>query len=132
MMIISKYFNTIHDYINIVKSCKEYSNIITQYKYNPIPINNTKEREIFNNIEEYHYYKEKEDTEKEMIRNDNRMVKYVHWGKVISYSTWKEKDKERNEYITKRDSNLKLGKDKVKLAKRSFAGKGKYIEELLI
>ena len=41
-------------------------------------------------------------------------------------------NKERNEYITKRDSNLKMGKDKVKLAKRSFAGKGKYIEELLV
>ena len=53
IMIISKYFNSIHDYINIVKCCKEYSNTINQYKYNPIPFYIGKEREIFNPIPFY-------------------------------------------------------------------------------
>ena len=40
-------------------------------------------------------------------------------------------EKEKNDYKTKREENTKVGKDKVKLAKRAYAGKGKYIEELL-
>ena len=54
IIIISKYFKTIHDYVNIVKCCKEYSTIIDQYKYNPFPFHNKKERNIFKNIKEYH------------------------------------------------------------------------------
>ena len=91
VLIISKYFNTIKDYINIVKCSKEYSNVIEKYKYNPIPFNNKKEREIFNNIEEYHYYNESKDNcynkeeekEKHLMENDSRIQKHVHWGKVI-------------------------------------------------
>ena len=40
-------------------------------------------------------------------------------------------EKEKKDYVTKREENSKIGRDKVKLAKRAFAGKGKYIEELL-
>jgi hypothetical protein len=38
---------------------------------------------------------------------------------------------EKNEYRTKREDNKNVGKAKVKLAKREYAGKGQYIEELL-
>ncbi len=72
IMIISKYFNTINDYINIVKCCKEYSNTIDQYKFNPIPFKSKKEREIFNNIEEYHYYNKNE--EKKITEFDDETV----------------------------------------------------------
>ena len=37
LMIISKYFETIQDYINVSKTCKNY-NIINNYEYNPLPI----------------------------------------------------------------------------------------------
>lgn len=38
---------------------------------------------------------------------------------------------EKDDYKTKKEENTIIGKQKVKLAKREFAGKGKYIEELL-
>ncbi len=117
MMIISKYFNTIHDYINVVKCCKEYSSTITQYKYNPIPFKNRKEREIFSNIEEYHYYNESKykdnennnEEEKEIIENDSRIKKYIHWRKMITYSTWKGNDNSKHEY-----KRIKYGKEDMK------------------
>lgn len=40
-------------------------------------------------------------------------------------------EKEKNDYKTRKEENTKTGKQKVKLAKREYAGKGKYIEELL-
>ena len=40
-------------------------------------------------------------------------------------------DEEKDFYNKRREENTKIGKDKMKLAKREFAGKGKYIEELL-
>ena len=40
-------------------------------------------------------------------------------------------EKEKNDYKTRKEENTKIGKQKVKLAKREYAGKGKYIEELL-
>ena len=49
-----------------------------------------KQREIFGEIEEYHFYSENEDIEKEIIRNDIRIMNYVHWKKAIGYSEWKE------------------------------------------
>ena len=40
-------------------------------------------------------------------------------------------EKEKNDYKTRKEEDTKIGKQKVKLAKREYAGKGKYIEELL-
>jgi transcriptional regulator with XRE-family HTH domain len=40
-------------------------------------------------------------------------------------------NQEKNDYKTKKEESTKIGKDKVKLAKREYAGKGKYIEDLL-
>ena len=51
LLIIMKYFNTIDDYFNIEKCCKEYNGLIEQFHFNPIPLNNEKERDIFfNNV----------------------------------------------------------------------------------
>lgn len=36
MKVISKYFKTINDYINIEKTHKDYRGIVEQYHYNPI------------------------------------------------------------------------------------------------
>lgn len=38
---------------------------------------------------------------------------------------------EKNEYKTKKEESTNMGKNKVKLAKREYAGKGLYIEDLL-
>lgn len=57
MITISKYFNSLIDYINIEKCCKEYRGIMELYHYNPIPIPLTgKPRKFFKNIETYWFY----------------------------------------------------------------------------
>ena len=55
ILIVSKYFNKINDYINIIKTCKEYNNILNLLYYNPIPFN---ERiyKYFKNIQTLHLY----------------------------------------------------------------------------
>lgn len=55
-MIVSKYFNTITDYIKLEKCCKEYRGIIDQFKYNPISLKNTKNLDLFKNIQTYQFY----------------------------------------------------------------------------
>lgn len=56
MMIISKYFNTITDYIRMEKCCKEYRGIIDQFHFNPISLKNTKNLDLFKNIQTYQFY----------------------------------------------------------------------------
>lgn len=56
MMVVSKYFNTITDYIRMEKCCKEYRGIIEQFHFNPISLKNTKNLDLFKNIETYQFY----------------------------------------------------------------------------
>ena len=51
--IIAKYFNTIQDYVNLMKTCKEYKNVIDYIKYNPIDIVDFR---VFKNLKEIHIY----------------------------------------------------------------------------
>ena len=53
ILTVGRYFNSLNDYVNIEKSCKEYRGITNQYKYNPIPLRTAKERNAFNNVETY-------------------------------------------------------------------------------
>ena len=56
MMIVSKYFNTITDFIKMEKCCKEYRGIIEQFHFNPISLKNTKNLDLFKNIDTYQFY----------------------------------------------------------------------------
>ena len=38
MIVVSQYFETGFDFVNLIKTCKEYSGIIDTYKYNPITV----------------------------------------------------------------------------------------------
>jgi len=96
MLIVSKYFKWTNDYIKLEKTNKKYRGIIEQFKYNPIPFKNEKEREVFKNMELYNFYDRDFEKEKEMIKNDKRIKKYVYWD--VSYSYWKENKKENEEY----------------------------------
>ena len=49
MNIISKYLN-IHDIVRIPKLSKEYEHFLDLYKYNPVPISNEDERNLFPNM----------------------------------------------------------------------------------
>lgn len=60
IFIVSKYFNSISDYINVIKTNKMYKSIISNYQYNPISLKNKKERNLFGNIKEYHIYTHKD------------------------------------------------------------------------
>lgn len=56
MMTVGKYFRSINDFVNLEKTCKEYRGITEQYRFNPVPFKNEKEREAFKYIETYHLY----------------------------------------------------------------------------
>ncbi|ELP89651.1 hypothetical protein EIN_349310, partial [Entamoeba invadens IP1] len=58
-MIISKYFKTIKDFINLEFVCKKFSNNMKKFHFNPIPLN-CKTLEYFSNIETLHLW-QKED-----------------------------------------------------------------------
>ena len=58
MLIVSKYFDKINDYINIIKTCKEYNEILNLLNYNPIPLN-SKNYKFFTNLQTYHIYNKK-------------------------------------------------------------------------
>ncbi|ELP83866.1 hypothetical protein EIN_198690 [Entamoeba invadens IP1] len=73
MMIVGKYFKTINDFINIVKTSKKYNEFLTMYHYNPIPLTTTT-RAYFPNIETLHYYYEDDDA-----FDDGHIVKYEIW-----------------------------------------------------
>ena len=88
MMIIGKYFETNDDYINVMKVCKKYHDLVRMYHFNPIS-----ECELFENMETQHFYhKPKNDNPSFMSRlfgwflysNDYDskkpgMHQYVYW-----------------------------------------------------
>ena len=88
MMIIGKYFETNDDYINVMKVCKKYHDLVRMYHFNPIS-----ECELFENMQTQHFYhKPKNDNPSFMSRlfgwflysNDYDskkpgMHQYVYW-----------------------------------------------------
>ena len=50
-MIIGKYFKSNADYINIMKVCKKYKELVLMYKFNPIS-----DISLFKNIQTQHFY----------------------------------------------------------------------------
>jgi len=83
MMIISRYFNdqSLLSYINIVKTCKEYLQLIELYKYNPISKENSNNVNLilntFPQIEEYCIYIDK-DKLKNIIKNIKEEINEVY------------------------------------------------------
>ena len=79
IFIISKYFENDEDYINLVKTKKDY-NILDLYRYNPIELTD-KNIKLFKNIEYYHIYKKESLNYLENINIKNIIV----WAR-INYS----------------------------------------------
>ena len=69
MMIIGKYFRSNCDYINLVKTCKKYSQILLMYRYNPIG-----DDRLFKNIETQHFYEYAD-----IFYRKRDMFRYVYW-----------------------------------------------------
>ena len=53
IFIVSKYFDSIQDHINLIKTCKKYKKIRKQYNYNPTNSQDTYIFDIFPNIETF-------------------------------------------------------------------------------
>lgn len=67
MMIISKYFNGVGDYVNIEKCSKEYRGLMEMFRYNPMKFEEyyehegKMERKFFKNVETYNIYEGEEE-----------------------------------------------------------------------
>lgn len=69
MMIIGKYFRSNCDYINLVKTCKKFSQILLMYRYNPIG-----DDRLFKKIETQHFYEYSD-----IFYRKRDMFRYVYW-----------------------------------------------------
>ncbi|EDR29445.1 hypothetical protein, conserved [Entamoeba dispar SAW760] len=87
IMIVSKYFNKINDFINLEIGIKRFQGNIERFHFNPIPLNKYS-RKLFPNIETFHIY-----NKKDKVFNDGKIFKKIIWYEV-DYSTYlKEKEK---------------------------------------
>ena len=68
LLIISKYFNTKEDYINLIKVCKKYKYLLESFDYNPIS-----DISLFPNIKVQNFYKKLD------LLNNNLNLKHIHW-----------------------------------------------------
>ena len=72
MMIIGKYFEKETDYVNVMRVCKKYHDLVQMYHFNPIS-----DTSLFKNMETQHFYK------KEDIKNKKEgMYQYIYWYEV--------------------------------------------------
>ena len=55
---IAIYMDTVQDLVNLEKTCKAYNGIISEFRYNPVPLYTRREFEIFNHIEKYLHHKD--------------------------------------------------------------------------
>ncbi|EDR29446.1 hypothetical protein, conserved [Entamoeba dispar SAW760] len=103
IMITSKYFNDIKDFINLEIGIKRFRGNIERFHFNPIPLNEYS-RKFFPNIETFHIY-----NKKDKIFNDGRIFTYVIWYPV-SYLTYLKEKGTGNIYknieYTQKDINL--------------------------
>ncbi|BFU24699.1 Leucine rich repeats (6 copies), putative [Entamoeba histolytica] len=90
IMIVSKYFEDINDFINLEIGIKRFRGNMERFHFNPIPLNEYS-RKLFPNIETFHIYNEKDE-----VFKDGKIFKYVIWYKV-NYSRYLEENEETNE-----------------------------------
>ena len=69
IMIVGKYLESNKDFINIMKVCKKYKELVLMYKFNPI-----NDISLFENIQTQHFY-ERSDVE----RKKDNLYQYIYW-----------------------------------------------------
>lgn len=69
IMIVGKYLKSENDYINIIRVCKKYNELLLMYKYNPIS-----NCDLFPNIETQHFY-----NYSDIFYRKRNMYRYVYW-----------------------------------------------------
>ena len=63
IMIVGKYFRSSNDFINVMKVCKKYKELVLMYKFNPIS-----DISLFENIQTQHFY------HKEYVKNKKKWI----------------------------------------------------------
>ncbi|BFU22466.1 leucine rich repeat protein bspa family [Entamoeba histolytica] len=89
IMIVSKYFEDINDFINLEIGIKRFQGNMERFHFNPIPLNQHSRR-LFPNIETFHIYNKKDE-----VFKDGRIIKQIIWYKV-NYSRYLEEKEEGN------------------------------------
>ena len=69
IMIVGKYFKSSNDFINVMKVCKKYEELVLMYKFNPIS-----NISLFENIQTQHFYKRKDVKNKK-----DGLFQYIYW-----------------------------------------------------
>ncbi|EDR21759.1 hypothetical protein EDI_255420 [Entamoeba dispar SAW760] len=86
IMIVSKYFNDINDFINLEIGIKRFRGNMERFHFNPIPLDEYS-RKLFPNIETFHIY-----NYNDKIFKDGKIFKKVVWY-LVDYSKYlKEKE----------------------------------------
>jgi len=80
VMILGKYFEENKDFINVMKVCKKYEELVEMYHFNPIS-----NISLFENIQTQHFYNQEDINNKK-----NGLYKYIYWivtnaDEVINY-----------------------------------------------
>lgn len=84
MLIIGKYFESAHDFVNLILVNSRYKDICAMYFYNPIS-----DTTLFPKLKTQHFYKE--DDMKYQIRG---LFKYIFWNEVDQLTFLKRKENE--------------------------------------
>ncbi|EDR22079.1 hypothetical protein EDI_146410 [Entamoeba dispar SAW760] len=102
IMIESKYFNNIDDFINLEIGIKRFRGNMERFHFNPIPLNEYSRR-LFANIETLHIYNKEDE-----IFKDGKIFKQVIWY-LVNYSIYFKEKEQGNIYknieYTKYDRN---------------------------
>ena len=80
IMIVGKYVETNNDFINIMKVCKKYEELVSMYKFNPIS-----DISLFENIQTQHFY-----IIEDVKNKKDDMYQYIYWFE-IDYNDYKNK-----------------------------------------
>ena len=91
IMITSKYFESIDDFINLELSSKRFQGNMERFHFNPITL--TKQtKQFFSSLQTLHLYEEDD----EEFLEDNKIIKRIYWY-TIDYERMKQMDSNKNE-----------------------------------
>ena len=93
LFIASRYFESLDDHINLVKTCKRMERNMEKFHYNPTSLNKII-MEWFPNVETLHIYKEDDE--------------YLEGGRIIGYCDWLRKGWYESEKIKEENKGKKI------------------------
>ena len=122
MVIISKYFNSVQDFINAEKTNSKYRGLIEKVQQNPFPLQTIKEYEIFQNLNTYVLYSDKPREEISEFLNLLKKLEGKAPKKIKAVQTMESNDfKLLNNYnVYDKDVKSDITDKKIKVLKYSY------------